>query len=286
MTTPANLKIITGWMSDLVNMTTATASTDKNKIATMASMIADELPVEAFTRESLRAVATGCDFFPHYSKLHQLLSAWWEDNKPKPVFALPAPDDPTLDGTARAYVKSWLSNRAANFDHIRHVGDLDARMALALDVVRLHCDAAFNYICRTDAEAQKVALRKGWLRDASDKHKTDEERAAVHTATQAALKAIRTANIPVAQHMHTTAAPEPERRKNHELSPEELAAARKVAGIHQTSTQRSTPATDSNDTSRDRTIGNKADDSVTKEVPRWDWEKTLREATADEDLAR
>lgn len=68
------------------------------KLAAYAPMLAREFKPEAFTPDSLAAVARGCTFFPSFGELCATLAAWWEDNRPYqptvPLLTGPKPDIP------------------------------------------------------------------------------------------------------------------------------------------------------------------------------------------------
>jgi hypothetical protein len=297
------------WLADLANMTAGSAplADAKPKIDTMAAMIATELPVEAFTPLSLRAVATDSKFFPSYSDLHRLLSNWWDANRPREVFALPGPDSPALDGTAKALVIAWQRARAKDFSELRHVGDLTARMTLVLSAVTRKNDAAFAYVVAHDAEAQRIAMHKGWLRDASDNRMpTDEQRAMAHDKAQETINAIKAAKVPHGRSVTSQmSALDPyiaeaqafeakHGRKPGELAPDLLTEARAKAGIKPPLAQSATHATSASpapttnvqnahttqDSAESNSASDKAIDTSANTVPRWDWEKTLREASA------
>jgi hypothetical protein len=87
-----NLHNVTGWLSDLANLSAATTplADAKVKIASMAAALVEEYPPAAFTRQSLLAVARQCKFFPSYGELCAALTPWWNENRPV-LPALPAP---------------------------------------------------------------------------------------------------------------------------------------------------------------------------------------------------
>lgn len=64
------------------------------KAAAFASLLADEFPPQAFTKASLRYVATNAvKGFPTYGELVQFLRKWWQLNMPTRA-AIPAPREP------------------------------------------------------------------------------------------------------------------------------------------------------------------------------------------------
>lgn len=56
-------------------------------------MLQADFPPDAFTRDSLSAVARQCKYFPAYGDVYTHLSAWWRQHRPMPV-ALPEPPPP------------------------------------------------------------------------------------------------------------------------------------------------------------------------------------------------
>jgi hypothetical protein len=103
-----DLHNVTGWLSDLANLSAGTTplADAKIKIASLATALVEIYPPAAFTRQSLLAVAKNCKFFPSFAELCAALTPWWNDNRPV-LPALPAPYEhvptpertrPTTDG--------------------------------------------------------------------------------------------------------------------------------------------------------------------------------------------
>jgi hypothetical protein len=90
-----HLRQVTGWLSDLANLTAGTAPLvdAKTKIAAIASMLAEDFPAGAFTRQSLNVVARACKFFPSYSELCSTLGPWWIEHRPPPSQVAISQDD-------------------------------------------------------------------------------------------------------------------------------------------------------------------------------------------------
>jgi hypothetical protein len=113
-----DLQNITGWLTDLANLTAGNVPLPdaKTKIATTATALIEDYPPAAFTRESLMHVARQCKFFPSYSELCTHLAAWWRDHRPV-LPALPAPYEhvPTPE------------RRAATTDELEAVGSIVQR---------------------------------------------------------------------------------------------------------------------------------------------------------------
>ena len=84
-----HLRLVTGWLTDLANVSAGQAplADAKTKIAAMASLLAEEFPAGAFTRQSMMAVARACKFFPSYGELCAVLSPWWLERRP-PLLAI------------------------------------------------------------------------------------------------------------------------------------------------------------------------------------------------------
>jgi hypothetical protein len=87
-----NLHNVTGWLSDLANLSAGTTplADAKVKIASLATALVEIYPPAAFTRQSLLAVAKNCKFFPSFAELCAALTPWWNENRPV-LPALPAP---------------------------------------------------------------------------------------------------------------------------------------------------------------------------------------------------
>jgi hypothetical protein len=90
-----HLRLVTSWLSDLANLTAGTAplADAKTKITAIASMLAEDFPAGAFTRQSLNVVARACKFFPSYSELCTTLGAWWIEHRPPPSQPAISQDD-------------------------------------------------------------------------------------------------------------------------------------------------------------------------------------------------
>lgn len=165
MTTAAHLKHVTSWLADLANLTSGTSALvdAKPKIAAMASVIADAFAEPAtFCKASLVAVSRECPYFPSFAELDKHLGAWWEKNRPAPVF-LPSElqNVPGLTGEDRMAIEVWLRHDLDN-DLSAHV------MSLRLGVIRQSSDASFLWLTGNNARARDIAERNGWVKQASD----------------------------------------------------------------------------------------------------------------------
>jgi hypothetical protein len=151
-------------------------------------------PPEAFTLVSGAAIADGLDEFPTGLVIAERLAEWWRYNRAvAPTDAsLPGGDDPTLTVENRLQLKVWLQDRAGGFSHIEHLSTFQDRLTQSLSVLRKYSPRMFDYIVRTDVEAQKIAMRRGWLEDASDhrRERTPEEIAHAQAVVRDVLQAI------------------------------------------------------------------------------------------------
>lgn len=250
-----NRQRIRDWLNDLLQVIPkALEMTDiAVKIDQLTDMLAAKVPIDLFDADSLEFVARRQRFFPSYADLWSRLQAW-QRTRPKLLKALAPPDpeeediDPSLDVTAKALVLSWRKARANDFGHLRRHGDIEARMTVALGVLRRN-EAAFAYVCRTDIEAERIALRRYWLSNASDRNRepTPEERVRANVSVGEALLAIaeqRAAHptfpadargagrvVDAAAQAVVSTFEAEHGRKPGELSPDVLAAARKASGI-------------------------------------------------------
>lgn len=115
MSEPARLSQVVAWLSDLANITAGNAplADSKAKIGTLATMLAEKFPTEAFGRVSLDYVAQECRFFPAYADLIKHLGIWWRDHRPaQPAIAarpdwrerynIPKPRDPPTEAQLAA----------------------------------------------------------------------------------------------------------------------------------------------------------------------------------------
>lgn len=83
----SHLHTVTSWLNDLNDLTAgATKLADsKRRIAALASVLFEEFPPGAFTRQSLIVVSRAYTFFPSYAEICKELSPWWKDHRPTPV---------------------------------------------------------------------------------------------------------------------------------------------------------------------------------------------------------
>lgn len=163
--------VVAQWLTDLL-MLTRGASNDaeevKRKMKAMIIILAKDFPSAAFSSQSLQAIATQFKFMPSYSELSAALTVWWKDSQPKEVVF----DDPSLPPEARRCVRTFIGSRQQGFEHLsEQATTLPGRMAISLSFIRKFSPEAFAYICRTDAEAHRIASLRGWVADDSDPKK-------------------------------------------------------------------------------------------------------------------
>ena len=85
------LQQITLWLTKLALLTSGGKTpVTKQQIGLYAAIFSDEMPIGAFSDESLTAICGGCEFFPAYAVLKTALASWWEAqeasrNPPAPV---------------------------------------------------------------------------------------------------------------------------------------------------------------------------------------------------------
>lgn len=73
------LQQITLWLTKLALLTSGGKTpVTKQQIGLYATIFSDEVPVGAFSDESLTAICGSCEFFPAYAVLKTALMAWWE----------------------------------------------------------------------------------------------------------------------------------------------------------------------------------------------------------------
>ena len=103
---PHTLKIIGGWLKALADLTRASADdpVSTSKLTTYATMLAKDLPIPAFTTDSLHFIAGGKVFFPAYEDIRASLVAWWNERKPS---VAPQITDRRFDGL-NDDERSWL----------------------------------------------------------------------------------------------------------------------------------------------------------------------------------
>jgi len=107
-----DLRVISAWLTDLANLTAGNASMReiKPRIGGIASMLSDNFPTGAFTRNSLEHVARQCSFFPSYGELCNALAPWWKDHQP-PHRAIAADQPATVKQREieREVAESWAN---------------------------------------------------------------------------------------------------------------------------------------------------------------------------------
>lgn len=191
-----HLRMVGVWLNDLASLTAGTAplADAKAKIAALAGVLSQDFPMpEAFCKASLYTISKQFTFFPSYGPLGKALERWWGENRPKSEFI---PNDPGLTPQERALVLTWHRDKEADFAHLMDKGDLRARMALSLGILRKY-RGAFAYICRTDLDAASIVVERQWQLDLPRTGpRLDEEIAACEAASRAAVQGIADALRP------------------------------------------------------------------------------------------
>lgn len=111
-----------------------------------------DLPSEAFCSASRHAASLRFERFPPFKALRKFLEEWHAKNCTATAKLLPPVEDPALSDEDRAHVRAWINNRADG-----------GNLAVRLDLYRQRWPAAYRYILRTDAEAERIARQRGWM---------------------------------------------------------------------------------------------------------------------------
>ena len=92
MTARAHLEAVVRWLNDLATISPPAPGGQElqSRIAGLASLLAGDFPPAAFSRDSFKAVARECKFFPSYAEVCAILSPWWRQHRPLPPL-LPEP---------------------------------------------------------------------------------------------------------------------------------------------------------------------------------------------------
>ncbi|HTB46646.1 MAG TPA: hypothetical protein VK741_23715 [Acetobacteraceae bacterium] len=189
---PTKLTVATDWLTELASKLRPSMPNKEliRRVRMTARDLAAKYPIDAFTAASRQAVAEGLTEFPEGAVFETRLGDWWRDHGSKASAdgaELPGGDDPTLTREDRHGLKVWLKHRQEGFTHV------DGDMARSLSSCRSYRPRVFDHICRTDLEAQRIAMKRGWLTDASahNREPTEEEIAAVHESAEAAIARLR-----------------------------------------------------------------------------------------------
>lgn len=180
--------IVQGWLTELAtHMRPSIAERDlKARIRVVSRELAGRYPDLAFTIASGKAVSDGLIEFPTGDVIAARLATWWADNGPPSSRELPGGDDRTLTRDDRYHLRAWLTLKGEGFPHV------GGNMAVSLSVFRQYQPRVFDHICRTDPAAEKIAMGRGWLVDASDRMRghTNAEIASVEQSMARALAAL------------------------------------------------------------------------------------------------
>jgi hypothetical protein len=193
---PTKQIVVTTWLTDIAS--SFKPSLPAKELAARIQLTARSLrvlyPAEAFTFESANAIKNGLDEFPAGIVIADRLAAWWKDRKtgPSPATDWPGSEDSTLTREDQIKLSVWLKHRAEGFTHI-NLADFHNRMAQSLSSHRQYSPRVFAHICRTDAEAERIALHRGWLEDASERgrERTEAEKARASAVVAEAIAAMR-----------------------------------------------------------------------------------------------
>lgn len=107
---PADKRLIAAWLTRLSGITNQRPENpiDAQTLSDYAEMLALDFPTGAFTSLSLRAVATGSEWFPAYDKIRREVDAWWNANRPACAPALTGPRDNALTAEDRRALDSFI----------------------------------------------------------------------------------------------------------------------------------------------------------------------------------
>jgi hypothetical protein len=191
----------------------------------------EDIPEPVFTRPGDLAaeIAKGFTGVPNLGRLHKALAGHKKANVSTLPAELPGGDDQALSLEDRIKLLVFQQQRASGLTNIRGL-DFRDRLTTRLAIERRYDPRVFAYVCRTDPEAEAIAMRQGWLEDASERRQpTAEESAAVAEKREEAIAAIKAAQIPGQTHDRPVIM---EPRHNIEVPPDKLAALRAKAGIN------------------------------------------------------
>jgi hypothetical protein len=187
---PTKPPIVKAWLTELAGSLKPTMTQREldARIRNSTRDLAARYPTEAFTPPSRLAVAAGLDGFPTSDEIASRLAAWWRDNaseQQQSPSVLPGGEDPALTIEDRHHLRSWFNLKAEGFKH------RDGDSSVTLSVMRQYRPRVFDYICRTNPEAEKIAMHRGWLRDTSERRTHSEyEIASIEQSTARALSAL------------------------------------------------------------------------------------------------
>ena len=161
-----HLHTVTSWLNDLNDLTAgATKLADsKRRIAALASVLFEEFPPGAFTRQSLIVVSRAYTFFPSYAEICKELSPWWKDHRPTPIAI--ADDRSAAVKQAqrdREVAESWANMTAAQVRaHIRELTDFTPTdMAIAHRGLLAHA-------LKVNCPQHLGLLPPAWLKDITE----------------------------------------------------------------------------------------------------------------------
>lgn len=90
-------------------------------IATMGTLIGLDFPPDAFTIESLAAVAAESAFWPSYADLGKRLGAWWREHKPAGPVQISDDRVRRLSEADQAWLAYWRKHRDQRWQEQRRM---------------------------------------------------------------------------------------------------------------------------------------------------------------------
>jgi hypothetical protein len=105
MSSPADLRVISGWISGLADLCRHGEA--------YATMLGEDFPVSSFTTKSLHVVVSGLEWFPAYDVIRQRLSGWVNDNQQ--TVAIPS-ETGVMSATDESWLRYWQTQLAKGFD--------------------------------------------------------------------------------------------------------------------------------------------------------------------------
>lgn len=149
MTTPDDLRVMAGWMSNLADLTRhGEAKPSKGSIAAYATMLGEDFAVDAFNTKSLHYVVAGLEWFPAYDVIRKRLREFVDANQKTKAIAAEAQGVWTQ--TDESWMRYWQNQKLAGFPDAGadNGWDLDGRRRHTQSLVRRYAprvaQAAFD----------------------------------------------------------------------------------------------------------------------------------------------
>jgi hypothetical protein len=118
MADATSLKIIVAWCSSLADQCRHgnDGRPTRDKLATLATLLAEDFPSAAFTIASLHFCLHGNEYFPSYDGIRERIGEWWRHNKPRTGLALAGPlSESPLTGNDLDWERFYYKRAAENF---------------------------------------------------------------------------------------------------------------------------------------------------------------------------